>query len=370
MKKAVMYGAGNIGRGFIGQLFAQSGYEVTFIDVNQALVDQMNHDRAYPIQIVSETGNSEVIVSNVCAINGRDQAVVARAISETDIMATAVGVPILPFIARPIAEGLAKRWLDGHAAPLNIIICENLIDANHYLKELVKKELPADIRDLLDERAGFVEASVGRMVPVMTPEMQAGSPLRVFVEPFCELPVDRDGFRGEIPQIQNMIPASPFEFYIQRKLYVHNMGHALLAYLGQLKGYTYVWEAVQDPDIESICRTAMYASALALSREHGVAYNETKDFVDDLLERFENRQLGDTVERVGRDIRRKLAPEDRLVGAMNLCLKQRVDPTTIVLGIQAALNCSRKEQDNALESINLQDVSKHLTNLMEYVYAY
>ena len=57
---AVHFGAGNIGRGFIGQLFAQSGYAVTFIEVNASVVAQLNRDHAYPINVVSEAGNEEI----------------------------------------------------------------------------------------------------------------------------------------------------------------------------------------------------------------------------------------------------------------------------------------------------------------------
>ena len=60
MKKAVMYGAGNIGRGFIGQLFSESGYEVAFIDVNREIIDQLNRDGQYPVGVLSGTGCREI----------------------------------------------------------------------------------------------------------------------------------------------------------------------------------------------------------------------------------------------------------------------------------------------------------------------
>jgi mannitol-1-phosphate 5-dehydrogenase len=50
MKKAVMYGAGNIGRGFIGQLFSESGYHVVFIDIADSVVDRLNKDGCYPVK--------------------------------------------------------------------------------------------------------------------------------------------------------------------------------------------------------------------------------------------------------------------------------------------------------------------------------
>lgn len=334
--KGVMYGAGNIGRGFIGQLLSQSGYEVVFIDVNTQIVGKLNRDHKYPLRIVSDSSSYELEVEHVRAVNGMDLNCVAEEISQADIMATAVGVNILPRIAVPIAMGLKKRWENKNMEPLNIIICENLIDANHFLKKLVKDELSPEEGTYLEELVGFVEASIGRMVPVMTPEMQDGNLLKVWVEEYAELPVDKDGFRGNIPEVKNMVPFSPFEYYIQRKLFIHNMGHAILAYLGYQKGYQYIWEAIGDEDIRSTCRAAMLESAQSLSKEHGVPLSVIQEHVDDLIHRFGNRQLGDTIERVGRDLRRKLSPNDRLVGAVNSCVKNGVDPRHICMGIAAA----------------------------------
>jgi mannitol-1-phosphate 5-dehydrogenase len=332
-----MYGAGNIGRGFIGQLFSQSGYETVFIDVDVKIVDAMNAAGRYPVKVVSEKGNDEILVEHVRAVNGRDAEAAAREIAGADVMATAVGVNVLPRIAATIAGGLALRWKNGNAAPLNIIICENLIGADRFLADLVGKELDETGKGYLKTRIGFVEASIGRMVPVMSPEMQGGNPLAICVEPYDQLPVDKDAFVGTIPTVRNMVPFSPFEFYIQRKLFIHNMGHAMTAYLGSLKGCRFIWEAIADPEIRETVGKAMEESAQALSREHGVALEVVMDHVRDLLDRFGNRQLGDTVERVGRDLSRKLAPNDRLVGALNLCLAQGVDPAHICIGLAAAL---------------------------------
>ncbi len=95
MKKALMYGGGNIGRGFIGQLFHMSGYEISFIDVNMAVIDKLNTDGSYPIYITEKDGYREYLVTGVHGINGRDNEAIAEAIADADIMATAVGVNIL-----------------------------------------------------------------------------------------------------------------------------------------------------------------------------------------------------------------------------------------------------------------------------------
>ena len=109
MKKAVMYGAGNIGRGFIGELLSQSGYEVTFIDVAEPVVQHLQEHKKYPIRIVSTGGYEDVWVENVTAVSGNNSEAI-DAIADCDIMATAVGARILKFIVPNIVAGLRQRW--------------------------------------------------------------------------------------------------------------------------------------------------------------------------------------------------------------------------------------------------------------------
>ncbi|NSW91608.1 MAG: mannitol-1-phosphate 5-dehydrogenase [Firmicutes bacterium] len=351
MKKAVMYGAGNIGRGFIGQLFSESGYEVVFIDVNPIIIERINIDKSYPIRIVDDEKSNEIIIRNVRAVNGMDLDAVASEIANADIMATAVGVNVLPKIAKPIALGLKKRWRIGNTRPLNIIICENLLDANRYLEKLLKQELEEDEKKLFDKKIGLVEASIGRMVPIMTEEMQEGNPLRVYVEKYCELPVDKDAFKGEIPRINNMVPFSPFDLYIQRKLFMHNMGHATAAYLGFMNNYKYIWETCSDSSIKLITFKALLESSMALSLEHNYSLQKLIVHADDLIYRFGNRLLGDTVARVGRDPVRKLSENDRLVGAARLCIRNGINPVYISIGIAAGYAFSL-EDDPAAQKIS------------------
>jgi mannitol-1-phosphate 5-dehydrogenase len=353
MKKAIMYGAGNIGRGFIGQLLSESGYEVVFIDVNTDIVDHLNADKCYPIRFLSNDSSYDILVKNVRAVNGLDVRQVAYEISTADFMATAVGVNILPRIAGPIARGLEERWKCGNMNPINILICENMLEANHYLKGLIETELESSDVDKLEGLVGFVKASIGRMVPVMTPEMSEGNILRINVEAYKSLPVDKEGFKGEIPVIVNMKPYSPFEYYSHRKLFIHNMGHAIAAYLGFLKGYTFIWEAIGDAYIREICRNAMLESAKAIALEHDVESTALIDYIDELILRFGNLQLGDTVERVGKDVQRKLAMNDRLIGALNLCSKNGIEPIYIRSGIAAAL---------LFKDTLINNVTRHLEN--------
>lgn len=331
-----MYGGGNIGRGFIGMLFSQSGYHVTFVDVAPAVVDGLNERHSYPVRILKTDGFEDVTVAPVSAVNGNDTAAVAQAIADADIMATAVGVNILPYIIANLVAGIRRRMELGKGA-LNILICENLMDADKVLRKMLTEQLTSEEIAWFDANIGLVEASIGRMVPVQTEEMKDGEPLRVCVEEYGFLPVDGAAFKGEVPALQNMVPFSPFDFYLKRKLYIHNMGHATCAYLGDLQQLSYIWESIDRDDIYLIVRLAMEESALALSEKYGVPYGQILRHVEDLLYRFTNRALGDTCQRVGGDPKRKLSPQDRLIGSGALALTQGITPAYIAIGTAAGV---------------------------------
>ena len=360
MKKAVMYGGGNIGRGFIGALLSQSGYEVTFIDVAESVVQQLQCNRRYPIRVVSTEGYEDIWIENVTAVNGNLPGAI-DAIAECDIMATAVGARILKFIVPNIVAGLRKRWAM-NKDPLNIIICENLNDANKILEGMLKENLTEEEQAKFDETVGLVEASIGRMVPVQTDEMKDGEPLRVCVEHYGFLPVDKAAFKGTVPEINGMVPYEPFDFYIKRKLFVHNMGHATCAYLGNLIGFDFIFEAIAVPEIRILVQNAMLESAFALYKRYGADLGLLQHHIDDLLYRFTNTALKDTCQRVGGDPARKLGPTDRLIGSAMLAIEEGITPAYIAVGAAAALHRYLKENGGiqSLEraSAALHDVSK------------
>ncbi len=362
MKKAVMYGGGNIGRGFIGALFSQSGYEVTFIDVAEPVVKELQEKHTYPVRYVSSQGKKDVWIENVTAVNGNDTNAATDAIANCDIMATAVGARILKFIVPNIVGGLRKRWAMGKEK-LNIIICENLMDANKVLEGMLKEQLTEEERKLFDETVGLVEASIGRMVPVQTEEMKDGEPLRVCVEAYGFLPVDKDAFKGEIPAVENMVPFAPFDFYIKRKLYVHNMGHAICAYLGDLLSLEYIWQSIDVANVRIIVQNAMLESAMALSKKYGASLMDLQLHITDLLGRFTNQALKDTCQRVGGDPARKLSPDDRLIGSAKLAMEQGITPAYIAVGAAAGVYRYIQESAELEQSVDsamqvLQTVSK------------
>ena len=377
MKQAVMYGGGNIGRGFIGALMSGAGYQVTFIDVAEPVVRELQEKQCYPLRFVSNEGHEDLLVRSVTAVNGNDTGAASDVIARCDLMATAVGARILKFIVPNIVAGLRKRWAAG-GAPLNIIICENLNDANKVVERMIKEQLTPEECSRFDAEVGLVEASIGRMVPVQTDEMKDGEPLRVCVEKYGFLPVDKAAFKGSIPDIPGMVPFEPFDFFVKRKLFIHNMGHATTAYLGGLKGVDYIFEAIDDPEIRTIAQNAMLESALALSRRYQVDLAGIQLHITDLLGRFTNAALKDTCARVGGDPARKLSPADRLIGSATLALEEGITPAYIAVGAAAGVKRyldeaerpqTVEEAGKVLAEVSALDKDASLTGLILDYYA-
>jgi mannitol-1-phosphate 5-dehydrogenase len=353
MKQAVIFGAGNIGRGFMGQLFSESGCEVTFVDVDRLLLDTLNERGRYTIRLVTNEQTEEVTVGPVRALHSGDLEAVAEAVSRAEIGATAVGAGILKHIAPAVAAGITRRAQLDVAAPFNLILCENLHGAAAIFRAMVLAALPAEHHTYLAAHIGFVDTVIARMVPPLTPELRTQDPSLIIVEPYKELPVDRDGFIGEPPPIVGMIPYAPFSFFTDRKLYIHNAGHAVLGYLGYLAGYEYGYQSLADDEIYLQARGAMEESALALTRKYRPAPGALMANIEDLLHRFGNRALGDTILRLGRDPVRKLAHSDRLVGAALNALAQGVTPVHLVTGIAAGLRFAHPD-DPVAQQVQVQ----------------
>jgi mannitol-1-phosphate 5-dehydrogenase len=343
-KKLLQYGAGNIGRSLVGQLFSRAGYEVVFVDVDKTIIDALNRKKRYLIQVKDEHPE-EIWVENVRGVYGHDREAVIQEIATADVMATAVGPNALQYIYEIIAAGIKRR-----DKPLNIIICENLRHMSRIFRDNLLFHLPDGFP--LDECIGLIETSIGKMVPIMPAEVKSRDPLLVWAEAYNLLYASRAGFIGDVPAIDGMIVRANFDAYVDRKLFIHNLGHAITAYLGHLVDpeNIYIWKAIEDETIHKITEAAMWESGRALIKEYPDEFDEQnqKEHIDDLIRRFGNVHLGDTIFRVGRDLPRKLGFDERLIGAARLDMKHKIMPKYTALGIAAAFFFRAEDESGKL----------------------
>ncbi|MCT4704866.1 mannitol-1-phosphate 5-dehydrogenase [Enterobacteriaceae bacterium H16N7] len=347
--KALHFGAGNIGRGFIGKLLADAGIQLTFADVNQVVLDALNARNGYQVHVVGENEQVDT-VSNVNAVSSIGDDVV-NLIAEVDLVTTAVGPVVLERIAPAVAKGLVLRRTNGNDKPLNIIACENMVRGTSQLKAHVMKALSADDQAWVEQHVGFVDSAVDRIVP---PSASAtNDPLEVTVETFSEWIVDKTQFKGELPDIPGMELTDNLMAFVERKLFTLNTGHAITAYLGQLAGHQTIRDAILDEKIRAVVKGAMDESGAVLIKRYGFDADKHAAYIQKILGRFENPYLKDDVERVGRQPLRKLSAGDRLIKPLLGTLEYGLPHANLVEGIAAAMHYRSAEDPQAQELVAL-----------------
>jgi mannitol-1-phosphate 5-dehydrogenase len=319
----VIFGAGKIGRSFIGQLFGRQGYRIIFVDADPFLVNELNHRKEYPVVIKAPDHEERMVVSSVQAIHASEEEAITEAVSEATIMAVSVGKTALPAIAPVVARGLLQRNSTYPGRVLDMILAENMRSAAGFFRERLREQLPVSYP--LDRLVGLVETSIGKMVPIMTGKELEQDPLQVFAEPYNTLILDRKGFKGEIPPIPQFSLKDHMKAWVDRKAFIHNLGHATAAYAGFLKNpeARFMFQVLEDPAVLQFTREVMGEAARALLAEYPGEFTPGSlgAHAEELLDRFRNRNLGDTVFRVGCDLRRKLGKDDRFMGAIRMARK-------------------------------------------------
>ncbi|NWQ44480.1 mannitol-1-phosphate 5-dehydrogenase [Bacillus sp. EB106-08-02-XG196] len=363
---AVHFGAGNIGRGFIGNLLFHSGYETCFVDVNREIVDLLNEKKEYRV-VLAEPSQEEVLVGNVRAINSAlNPEKVIAAIAEADLVTTAIGPNILPLIANLIADGLRKR-VSVSDKPLNIIACENMIGGSTLLKEKVFEKLTAEEKAQFEGRFGFPDSAVDRIVPNQVNEDK----LMVKVEPFYEWVVEEPKMVGERPVINGITYVEELVPYIERKLFTVNTGHALAAYFGYYFGVETINSAMENKQISELVEGAIKESGEFLVGKYGFDQEEHGKYIQKILQRFSNSYIVDEVTRVARSPIRKLGSNDRLVSpARQYSEVVGKEPVYLLKGIAAALMYDFQGDEEAVkvqQTINGQGLEAAIQTFTQLV---
>lgn len=324
--RAVHFGAGNIGRGFIGAVLQDSGYFVTFADVNQGLIDQLLKSKKYSL-IELDAIEKRTTYKNFAVLNSSTQeSELVNEIGSADVITASVGANILPFIAPVIAKGIAARTSD---KPLVVMACENAINATDLLETKILELLGA-----IPSGVYFANTAVDRIVPMQP----AGSEPDVIAESFCEWVIDTSTLNNlelEIPAATMVNDLAPF---IERKLYTVNTAHLTIAYMGQRYGHKTISSSLTDPIVRDVTARVMEETSMALVTKHNLNASEHAEYVRKTLLRLANPALDDQVERVGRQPIRKLSRHERLIGPAALLAEYGEEPTALLEVVDAAMD--------------------------------
>ncbi|KAF0325633.1 mannitol-1-phosphate 5-dehydrogenase [Colletotrichum asianum] len=350
-KKAVHFGAGNIGRGFVACFLHNSGYEVVFADVADALINKLNETPSYRVIEVGAEGTNENVITNYRAINSKThEADLVEEIATADIVTCSVGPNILKFIAPVIAKGIDKR--PSNMAPIAVIACENAIGATDTLAQHIKDPRNTAPHRLEDyhERARFANSAIDRIVPAQDPD--AG--LDVTLEKFYEWVVERTPFE-QIPSIEGINWVDELAPFIERKLYTVNTGHATAAYHGYNRSKRTVFDALQDKAIMAEVRKALEETSNLIISKHGIDEKTQREYAAKIIRRIGNPHLEDAVERVGRAPLRKLSRKERFIGPAAELAEKGQDCSALLRAAEMAFRFQEVEGD---------DESKELAQIM------
>ena len=321
MKNALVFGGGNIGRSFLVPVLQEAGYKVTIADIDKNLIALLNEKGVYPLHILSREKDIIQIIKGFDAVSLNEITRLQEVLDRADLVSTSVGQKGLPGVCRILAEAAVRRAGQG-SPPLDVILAENIRHGAELCRNSIRPLLPAGFSQ--ESHLGFVETSIGKMVPLVSDSERAEDPLKIKAEPYNTLILDRSGFLNPPPEGGSIKLVSPITPWVDRKLFIHNLGHAAAAYLGRGKypEMKYIWEVMEDSLLKEDVREVMAQSAEALLLEYPGAFSrkDLYEHIEDLLFRFSNRALGDTIQRVGRDLPRKLSFSDRIVGSMNLAI--------------------------------------------------
>ena len=327
------FGAGNIGRGFVGDLLSKSDYKIIFVDVVDSIVNSINKHNQYSVVTVGNEINKRVVKS-VIAINIKDIESLKDEILDTDLITTSVGMSNLKSIGYTLKD-LLNYKMKKNNSKLDIIACENALFASNILKDTLLENTDEEFKKYIEENVGFPNCTVDRIVPNI--DIKKELDIDVGVESFCEWDIEKDKVKVN-NSIKDANYVDNLGLYLERKLFLLNGAHAAIAYLGYLKSYKYIHEAIRDEYIRKIVFGYQDEVILALKNKYNINFIDLENldaYSKKTVLRFKNPYLKDEVIRVGRDPIRKLSYNDRLISPLKLCNEYKIEPNNICIILAA-----------------------------------
>jgi len=330
-KEVLIIGAGKIGRGFIGQLFYNSGYKLWFIDASGELVKQLNTEKKYRVDLAGIPSDETEYIRLEGAFTPEDQQGIGQVLDRIEIMVMSVGARNLETTAVFVRELLMERDFNQR---LNWLICENAVDPARKVMDILLEGADARMNAFLQEKLGLIETQVLRTGMPAKPEILEKEPLALRMQNWWTLPLDKDAFVGEIPEIRGFLPRSNFRHELIRKLYTFNGTNGPIAYVGWINGFETLHEAALAfrPFFEEI----QEESAWGLVNEYGFEPAEHREYMAMAMNKYIDPAINDMIERNARDLRRKLGRDERMLGPALLCLKHGRQPEAYAKAIAAA----------------------------------
>ncbi len=343
---ALHFGAGNIGRGFIGKVLFESGYHLTFADVNKDIINQIKGNQYYDVRYVEEE-KRQFRISNVDALHSITELdAVIEQISKVDLITTSVGVDNLSKLVQIIISGLEARG----TKPIDIICNENSLNATSQLRGLIEKELMTGNYNINLDNVGFLNSAIDRQA---MNEFEAGVDIAV-VEPFYEWIIEINDLKNPVNKsivgahyVKDIMP------FIERKLFIVNSEHAISAYIGYLHSKSTIQDVLASDQLVEYIRNVLDEHADYLKYKYQT--EDLDDYINTTLKRHGNTLLSDDIHRVGRNPLRKLSKTERIVGPVIKLNELGISATNSIKSIAIAMKYRNEEDQEAVKLAHILD---------------
>lgn len=363
--KAMILGAGRIGRGFVSELLHANGVEITFFDSSSAMVEKLNEKKEYTIHVLgAEELNTHM--EGVQAHLFYDIDAVSECWKEADFLFTACGGKNMGNVGETLAKAFKRLVKDNAVHVSNIVTCENWIDPATDLKKAILDNLNAEEQKLFEEATGVSESVIMCTGTGAPDPDKVTNEMDTWVQNMRYLPIDRDRIRGELPAWEYVEFVADFGDLLKQKIYTNNTSVATVSYLGKLKGLTYVADSANDPEIEPILDQVYEEINYALIHGMGISEESQIKFSKTAKAKYTDRAIVDLVDRIARDPIRKLGPQDRFIGPMKIALAAGIKPKAIALGAAAALYFDNPQDRDALRLKEIRE-SKGIDYILETI---
>ncbi|NQZ66146.1 MAG: hypothetical protein HRT99_02960 [Mycoplasmatales bacterium] len=331
MKKAVQIGAGNIGRGLNGYVLSKNNYDITFLDVSTDLIEKINKIKKY--KVIQKGKNSKI--DEVLGYKGiniiSENSLASQAIAESELVFISIGISNLHNLKRLFLDAIEKRMNLGIEKPLNIVAIENGINASNVLKNEIKPLLNDYQNNYCNKYIAFVNCAVDRIVPNQRKEN-----LDVDVEVFFELVFDANKWIGE--KIKLVKYSDSLEKFIERKLFMLNATHSLIAWYGIKNKFNYINEFTKHMELVERIKKLLGNFVNLIAHKSDFSIEELNEYSIKILERISNKDINDDVTRVGRGVKRKVGYNDRFMRPILYGYKNKIDVTEIVKALAYAFS--------------------------------
>lgn len=345
--RIVIIGAGRVGCGALGLSMSLLGHDVVFAARSDETVDAIAR-LGYDVEVRGKI-EATIDVRGVRAVK-LASASFSDEVAAADQIYTAVRPDNLAAIAPLLATAILNRIQRGVAEPLDVFCCENMKNAGAQLERLIFTSISFQYAKQVQDFVGFNSAISDRIVSGQTTD-ESGR-LVFTADAAGDVIVDTSTIKRPFAMLPPFKGLDNFSACMEEKLYILNCGHAVAAYLGYMRGHTYIHEAMADEMINRSVVGAMLEAQHALQAKHGRSLHYA-GLINEVLEAFANPALMDTIARVGRDPLRKLKADDRLVGPAKLAYRYGLDAPYLIRGCAAALHFAQGDDPQARQ---LQEV--------------